>query len=1578
MWQKQTQYKSVACLTLLLAMASSTLTTKFAIAQRLPGSIPSFHDGKLFAQTPSSVQPVFPLPTNVERGTVVRLDGSSSMAGINNELKRQFEQKFAGSQVEVGSNGASAAIKGLQGGKIDIAAIGRGLTTQELQQGLEQYRLKREKIAIIVGEKNPFQGSLTNEQFAKIFRGEITDWSQVGGEPGKIRFIDRPSGSDTREAFRSYPVFKNQEFTTGKNAVQVETDDTAAIIKELGADGISYAIAHEVVQTPGVRVLRMHQILPDDERYPYSQPFVYAYKQNPNIGVKSFLGFASSEIGTQAVKTAQTNAANAIAQSLAGKVANLSPDSPTPTEGTTPNAIATTNAQGSTDANATGNIDNTNNSQEQASSITAANTQTADTPTSTAEAKWPWWWLLAPVLLGLGGGALLWLLTKGSRNQEEKLAMATVSGDASEPTNNPSLETVTDIPNSNTVENQVNTARTTSLWERLAQEDENQQLAAPVDVVMPDYPSHDSTTDIQEVVSSTEVNIVSPENSGNNTEISQNTVTNDANLLGSAALLAGTTAVGTGLWGLLNQQGENSDINPPVTEENLDVSASAQIPETEIPGLDVNVNAPQTPEISGLDTNVDIPQNTEIPGLDVNIDVPQTTEIPGLDVNVDIPQTTEIPGFDVNVDIPQTPEISELDVNVDVPQTTEIPGLDVNVDIPQTTEIPGFDVNVDIPQTPEISELDVNVDVPQTTEIPGLDVDTTQNTETFEATPLPDVWEETPQATETPNIIGNIMSAGSGVAAGVAAAGMGLWGLVNNPSQNDEQTNPEDTQELSTNPNLETTEISGLDVNVDVPQTPEISGLDVNVDIPQTPEISGLDVNVDVPQTPEISGLDVNVDVPQTPEISGLDVNVDVPQTTEIPVLDVNVDVPQTPESSGLDVNVDIPQTPEVSGLDVNVDVPQTTEIPGLDVDTTQNTETFEANPLPDVWEETPQATETPNIIGNIMSAGSGVAAGMGLWGLVNNSSQNDEQTNPEDTQESNTNPNLETPEVSGLDVNVDVPQTPEISGLDVNVDVPQTPEVSGLDVNVDVPKTTEIPGLDVNVDVPQTQEISGLDVNVDVPQTQEISGGLDVNVDVPQTQEISGLDVNADLPQTTEIPGLDVNVDVPQTPEVSGLDVNVDIPQNTGTFESNPLPDVWEETSETPQETETPNILGNVMSAGSGVAAGVAAAGMGLWGLVNNSSQNDEQTNPEDTQELSTNPNLETTEISGLDVNVDVPQTPEISGLDVNVDVPQTQEISGLDVNVEVPQIPEIPGLDVNVDIPQTPEISGLDVNVDVPQTIENLTETPEVSQTLEQPLGDGEESPENGLIDNLPLTGAAVLAGGAVIAAGIAGNNSDSVDENYQSEEKPEDNPDLTVAEVTEFTEVENEDLEVETSEIQIIPRTPKWAHITWQIAEAEREILRQQGASQLALRLYDVTDMDLSYQTPQLVQQYECEDSVQNRFVAIPISDRDYMVEIGYLTEDDRWLLLARSPIVRVFNRPQQEFWFETDVELIIHGSTQPGSTVSIAGNPIKVKSDGTFHLRIPFTQNVIDYIITSVSADGEQSKDIRKFFTQGQGE
>ncbi len=338
----------------------------------------------------------FPMPAAVKSGTKLRLDGSSSMAMLNESMKKSFEQKFAGTSVNLAANGTDKALDALLKGDLDVVAIGRALTSAEKDKGLKEQLLSREKIAIVIGKDNPFKGDITFDQFAKIFRGEITDWSQLGGEKGPLRLVDRPETSDTRISLSRYKVFEGAAFQAGPSATAV-ADDTAAMVKALGNDGIGYAITNQVGDNAEVKIVPMHKTLPTDPRYPYSQPRGYVFKQDASPEVKAFLGYAAAPAGQAAVK----EALKAEAGGAAGPGGDVKTDAlKTGGSAATDSAATGSAATGST---ATGSAPNGALSQVPA---------TANGAETEGKGALPWW-LLPLGLLGAGG---LWWLMKGRGN----------------------------------------------------------------------------------------------------------------------------------------------------------------------------------------------------------------------------------------------------------------------------------------------------------------------------------------------------------------------------------------------------------------------------------------------------------------------------------------------------------------------------------------------------------------------------------------------------------------------------------------------------------------------------------------------------------------------------------------------------------------------------------------------------------------------------------------------------------------------------------------------------------------------------------------------------------------------------------------------------------------------------------------------------------------------------------------------------------------------------------------------------------------------------------------------------------
>jgi hypothetical protein len=104
-----------------------------------------------------------------------------------------------------------------------------------------------------------------------------------------------------------------------------------------------------------------------------------------------------------------------------------------------------------------------------------------------------------------------------------------------------------------------------------------------------------------------------------------------------------------------------------------------------------------------------------------------------------------------------------------------------------------------------------------------------------------------------------------------------------------------------------------------------------------------------------------------------------------------------------------------------------------------------------------------------------------------------------------------------------------------------------------------------------------------------------------------------------------------------------------------------------------------------------------------------------------------------------------------------------------------------------------------------------------------------------------------------------------------------------------------------ITLEPRGAGQAYVSWDVAEAYKQALRDRGGRQLTLQIHDATNIDIDYHRPHSTQTYVCNETDQEKYVAIPAADRDYVADLGYFTDDNRWLRLARSMRVHVPANP-----------------------------------------------------------------------------
>ena len=126
--------------------------------------------------------------------------GSTSMEQVISALQEGFVELNPDVTITYDPTGSGAGITGAMEGSLDIGLSSRDL--KEDETGVTGTTIALDGISIIVNTENTVT-DLTIDDLAKIARGEITNWSELGGPDGEIVFVGREAGSGTRDGFES-------------------------------------------------------------------------------------------------------------------------------------------------------------------------------------------------------------------------------------------------------------------------------------------------------------------------------------------------------------------------------------------------------------------------------------------------------------------------------------------------------------------------------------------------------------------------------------------------------------------------------------------------------------------------------------------------------------------------------------------------------------------------------------------------------------------------------------------------------------------------------------------------------------------------------------------------------------------------------------------------------------------------------------------------------------------------------------------------------------------------------------------------------------------------------------------------------------------------------------------------------------------------------------------------------------------------------------------------------------------------------------------------------------------------------
>ena len=240
----------------------------------------------------------------------VATDGSTSMQKVIMSLKETFEGENAGVEVTYNPTGSGSGITAVAEGRCDIGLSSRALKDAEKEQGLVGTVLAYDGIAVIVNPENTVE-DLAVEQIAAIYKGEITNWSEVGGIDAEIVLIGREAGSGTRGGFEE--IVGVEDACLYRQELTSTGDVITAVSQNPGA--IGYASLASVKDT--VKAIKVGGVAPSeetvkDETYAIQRPFVLVTKEGVELNetAKAFFDFITSEAAREVITAAGVVPAN--------------------------------------------------------------------------------------------------------------------------------------------------------------------------------------------------------------------------------------------------------------------------------------------------------------------------------------------------------------------------------------------------------------------------------------------------------------------------------------------------------------------------------------------------------------------------------------------------------------------------------------------------------------------------------------------------------------------------------------------------------------------------------------------------------------------------------------------------------------------------------------------------------------------------------------------------------------------------------------------------------------------------------------------------------------------------------------------------------------------------------------------------------------------------------------------------------------------------------------------------------------------------------------------------------------------
>ncbi len=237
-------------------------------------------------------------------GADVTMTGSTTVLPIAQAVAEALAGQI---EIEVSGGGSSVGVAALIDGTTMIADHSRPMKGSEYEAAVAKgvypftFQIANDAIAVVVHPSNPVN-DLTLDQLQRIYMGEITNWSQVGGKDAPIVIVSRDSSSGTYETWETMVMHRADVsagaiYTTSNADVANEVSMNANAI---GYVGLAYVTPHLKALTVGGKVAALESAI--NHSYPIARPLFMSTNGFPSGSVLDVILFILSDEGQRIVQ----------------------------------------------------------------------------------------------------------------------------------------------------------------------------------------------------------------------------------------------------------------------------------------------------------------------------------------------------------------------------------------------------------------------------------------------------------------------------------------------------------------------------------------------------------------------------------------------------------------------------------------------------------------------------------------------------------------------------------------------------------------------------------------------------------------------------------------------------------------------------------------------------------------------------------------------------------------------------------------------------------------------------------------------------------------------------------------------------------------------------------------------------------------------------------------------------------------------------------------------------------------------------------------------------------------------------